>query len=257
MDSYNLLNKLTFMLYLKSMKKAPRILLKISGETLMGNEPFGIDQEACYRLAQSLAALQKQQVQLALVIGGGNIFRGLKLADKGMPRAPADSMGMLATIINGIALQQSLQACGCDAIAMSALECPRAVVTYDWKLAQKLLTEGKLLIFVGGTGNPYFTTDTAAALRACEIGADALWKATNVDGVYPDDPRLHPGLERYTHISYSDVLAQKLRVMDATSVTMCRDNGIPIIVFNKSLLRDDKFLTLMTQGSIGTRIDGD
>ncbi len=234
-----------------------RVLLKLSGETLMGSEPFGIDQNACDTLALSLARLQNQGIQLALVIGGGNIFRGIKLAGASLPRAPADYMGMLATIMNGIALQQALQAQGCDAVTMSALECPKAAATYEWRLAQQLLRENKLLIFVGGTGNPYFTTDTAASLRACEIGAHALWKATNVDGVYPDDPKKVAGLQKYSRISYSDVLAQKLRVMDATSVTMCRDNGIPIIVFNKLHLRDDTFLRLMEEGTIGTRIDGD
>lgn len=239
------------------MHKPTRILLKLSGETLMGNEAFGIDQEACRRLAQSLSRLQNMGLQIGLVIGGGNIFRGIKLAKEGLPRSPADFMGMLATMINGIALQNTLVAEGCDAVAMSALECPKALKSYDWKLAQELLSAGKLLIFAGGTGNPYFTTDTAASLRACEIGADMLWKATNVDGVFPDDPRVHPGLKKFDRISYSDVLALNLRVMDATSIAMCRDNGIPIIVFNKSLLREEGFLPLMLQGSIGTRIDGD
>lgn len=223
----------------------------------MGDEPFGIEPTATRNLALSLAKLQQQGAQIAVVIGGGNIFRGLKLADKGMPRAPADYMGMLATIMNGIALQQALLAENCDAVVMSALECPKAVLPYEWRHAQELLSQKKLLIFVGGTGNPYFTTDTAASLRACEIGANMLWKATNVDGVYPDDPRQHPNLTKYDRISYADVLAQKLRVMDATSITMCRDNGIPIIVFNKSLLRDDRFLTLIKQGSVGTVIDGE
>ncbi|MFA6915456.1 MAG: UMP kinase [Parachlamydiales bacterium] len=234
-----------------------RILLKLSGETLMGSEPFGIQQDACHTLALSLAELQKQNLQIALVIGGGNIFRGIKITGKGLPRVPADYMGMLATMINGIALQEALRSIGCDAIAMSALECPKAITPYDLRKAQNFLQEGKLLIFSGGTGNPFFTTDTAAALRACEIGAHVLWKATNVDGVYPADPRTHPGLEKYSQISYSEVLAQKLQVMDATAVILCRDNGIPIDVFNKALLRDRQFLSKMAQSTLGTRIAGD
>lgn len=234
-----------------------RILLKLSGETLLGKDAFGISQEACQNLASSLISLQKQGIEIALVIGGGNIFRGVQLLSKGMARAPADYMGMLATIINGIALQEALSAQGCDALAMSALECSKAIATYDWRKARELLSQGKILIFAGGTGSPYFTTDTAAAVRACEIGADALWKATNVDGIYPDDPRLHPHLQMYKRISYGEVLAQKLRVMDATSITLCRDNGIPVFVFNKSLLSKEQLPALIWKGEIGTRIDGD
>lgn len=234
-----------------------RVLLKLSGETLLGKDSFGINQEACQHLASSLISLQRKNLEIALVIGGGNIFRGIHLTNLGMARAPADYMGMLATMINGIALQEALLVLGSQAVAMSAIECPKALVSYDWRTARKFLEDGKLLIFVGGTGAPYFTTDTAAALRACEIGANALWKATNVDGVYPDDPRLHPNLQKYERISYSDVLAQKLQVMDATSITLCRDNKIPIFVFNKSLLPKEELPNLLWQGAVGTRIDGD
>ncbi len=234
-----------------------RVLLKLSGETLSGNDPFGINVTACHELASALASLQQKKLQIALVIGGGNIFRGAQLISQGMPRAPADYMGMLATLINGIALQEALIAKGCKAVAMSSLDCPKAVLSYDWRQARNFLETGHLLIFVGGTGYPYFTTDTAAAVRACEIGAHVLWKATNVDGIYPDDPRLHPHLKKFDHLSYSEILAQKLKVMDATAVTLCRDNNIPIYVFNKSLLRSEQFPDLLKEGSVGTTIDGD
>jgi uridylate kinase len=228
-----------------------RVLLKISGETLMGAAPFGINAEACLTLAHSLKKLQSN-AQLAVVIGGGNIYRGVQLTTHGLARTPADQMGMLATIMNGVALQQALHTIGVQASLISALPCPQVALTYDWHTTMKLLNEGQLLIFVGGTGHPYFTTDTAAALRACEIEADLLMKATNVDGVYPADPKCHSGLQRYSSLSYSQVLAQKLGFMDATAITMCRDRKLPIFVFNKSCLQSTDLFAQLSEGEVGT-----
>jgi uridylate kinase len=235
-----------------------RILLKLSGEILMGSQKFGISQEASHDIAGSIKALRKSGLEVGIVIGGGNIFRGINLKDLGMQRTPADHMGMLSTLINGIALQQALAAIDCSAKVMSALECPKVAEPYNWSKAIEYLSNSTILIFVGGTGNPYFTTDTAAALRASEIHADVLMKATKVDGIYNKDPLKHPDAVKYDTMSYSQVLAEKLEVMDATSIAMCRSNKIPILVFNMQLLsKHEQILNILSQGHNGTLVKGD
>lgn len=237
------------------MKKLKRVLIKLSGEILQGTQPFGIDMKAVATLASSIGQLSKQGIEVGLVIGGGNIFRGINLADSGMARTPADQMGMLATIMNGIALQQAFHSIGVSSLVMSALDCPKVVEPYQWNKCNEALANGIIVIFVGGTGNPFFTTDTAAALRASEIGADALLKATKVDGVYSKDPIKFSDAEFYRHITYSQVLAEKLQVMDATSIAMCRSNHIPIFVFKMDLLADEKILNDLSSGTVGTLVD--
>lgn len=233
-----------------------RVLLKLSGETLMGSQPFGIDQEACIRLANALSHFHRMKMQLGVVIGGGNIFRGVDLRLMGVPRTPADHMGMLATLLNGIALSQALMQRDVPVILMSALECPKVAEPYNWATASKHLEEGCAVIFVGGTGNPYFTTDTAAALRAAEIGADVLLKATKVDGVFDKDPFKYPDAVKYETISYSEVLAEKLQVMDATAIALCRSSQIPIYVFNMRRLAEDSLEEVLTEVHKGTWVSG-
>ena len=218
------------------MKEKPfpykRILLKISGEALMGKEPCGLSSEACLEVTKGVKDLTDLGIEVGLVIGGGNIFRGIKGGEKlHIRRASADQMGMLATMINGIALLESFKNHGLDAHLLSALPCGPVAEEYSWQKAQELLSEKKTLIFVGGTGSPYFTTDTAASLRALEIGAEALFKATKVHGIYTKDPIIYPDATHYDQIRYEDALAQKLNVMDATSIALCMENKIPIIVF--------------------------
>jgi len=217
-----------------------RVLLKLSGETLLGKESFGIDQNACLEVAAYLKKIRELGVELAVVIGGGNIFRGIHLKSEGLPRTPADHMGMLATLLNGIALQQALLSLEVPTCVMSALECPKVAEAYNWTRSLEYLSKGTILIFVGGTGNPYFTTDTAAALRASEIQADILFKATKVDGVYNKDPLKHPDAMKYEKLTYSQMLAEKLQVMDATAVALCQSGGVPIFVFNmRRLVEND------------------
>lgn len=233
-----------------------RIVLKLSGETLLGGQEFGIHQKACLEVAQSLQNIQKLGLQVAVVIGGGNIFRGINLRATGMPRTPADHMGMLATLLNGIAIQQALIELGSAACVMSALDCPKIAESYNWTKALKYLEAETILIFVGGTGNPYFTTDTAAALRAGEIQADILLKATKVDGIYNKDPLLYSDAIKYEKISYSQVLAEKLQVMDATAVALCRSNHIPIFVFNMQKLFKGNLSTLLLELKDGSLVEG-
>lgn len=209
-----------------------RILLKLSGETLLGSERFGIDGKAALRLAVSIKSILHSGHELGIVIGGGNIFRGVKLTGIGIQRTPADQMGMLATIMNGIAIQQACESIAVPVHLMSALECPKVAEPYNWQKAQRHLAKGAAVIFAGGTGNPYFTTDTAAALRAAEIQADILLKATKVPGVFSDDPKKNVNATKYTSLSHSQYLAEKLKVMDATSVALCMENKIPIFVFS-------------------------
>lgn len=208
-----------------------RILIKLSGEILLGNEKFGIDETACLKLAETLKDILKSGYKLGIVIGGGNIFRGIHLNSLGIERTPADQMGMLATLMNGIALSQALEKLDVSARLMSALECPKVAETYNWKNANEYLEAGSPVIFVGGTGSPYFTTDTAAALRSSELKVDVLLKATKVDGVYTEDPKKNPEAQKYTSLSYTQYLAEKLGVMDATSVALCMNSKVPIFVF--------------------------
>ena len=233
-----------------------RVLLKLSGETLMGSQSFGIHQEACLQVANYLSHFHRAGIELGVVIGGGNIFRGIDLRLMGMPRTPADHMGMLATLLNGVALQQSLMSHGVPVYVMSALECPKVAEPYNWTKALQYLKDGNVVIFVGGTGNPYFTTDTAAALRASEIGADVLLKATKVDGIYDKDPLKYSDAVKYETISYSQVLAEKLQVMDATAVALCRSSQIPIFVFNMSRLTEEPIEEVLNKVQYGTWVSG-
>jgi len=215
-------------------KQANRFLLKLSGEVLRGQEPKGVSPEVCQKLAQSVKALSSSKCQLGIVIGGGNYCRGSELS--GLDRSPADHMGMLATIMNGLYLQHEFEKAGLSTHVLSALDCPKVVESYTWERAVKALEEGQVVIFVGGTGNPYFTTDTAAALRASEIQAGKLLKATKVDGVYSKDPIKHHDAVRYERVSYNQVLEEDLKVMDGTAFALCRSSQIPILVFHMDLL---------------------
>jgi len=209
-----------------------RVLLKLSGEALMGQGQFGIDPEAVNGLASEIAAAKAQGLELCLVVGGGNIFRGIAAAAKGFDRTSADYMGMLATVMNALALQNALERQGVDTRVQSAIPMPAVCEPYIRRRALRHMAKGRIVLFAAGTGNPYFTTDTAAALRAAEMGCDALFKGTSVDGVYTADPKKVSGAKRYEHLSFQRVLSDDLRIMDAAAVAMCRDNNIPIVVFN-------------------------
>ena len=209
-----------------------RVLLKLSGEALLGDQPYGVDPKVIRRVASEVAELVTMGVEVGLVIGGGNIFRGAGLAEAGMDRVTADHMGMLATVINALALQDALERKGATARVMSALQIHQVCEDYIRRRAIRHMEKGRVVIFAAGTGNPFFTTDTAASLRAIEIGADVLIKATKVDGVYSADPLIDPKAERYGSLSFDQVLDDRLSVMDATAIVMCRDNNLPLIVFN-------------------------
>jgi len=209
-----------------------RILLKLSGEALMGDEAFGIDPGATARLAGEIKEAREAGHALCLVVGGGNIFRGLAAAARGFDRTSADYMGMLATVMNALALQNALENAGVDTRVLSAIPMATVSEPYIRRRAMRHMEKGRVVIFAAGTGNPYFTTDTAAALRAAEMGCDALFKGTSVDGVYDADPKTVKGASRYESLPYNQVLADNLRVMDASAVALCRDNDIPIVVFN-------------------------
>jgi len=209
-----------------------RILLKLSGEALMGADAYGINRSVIERVAQDLKSVVATGVQLAIVVGGGNIFRGVAPAAQGMNRAAADQIGMLATVINSLALQEALERVGLAVRVQSALRIDQAVEPYIRRRAIRHLEQGRVVIFAGGTGNPFFTTDTAASLRAMEIGADIVLKGTKVDGIYDRDPVKHPDASRYDEITFSKVLEDQLKVMDATSIALCRDQNLPVRVFN-------------------------
>jgi uridylate kinase len=229
-----------------------RIMLKLSGEALLGAEDYGIDPIVLTRIASEIRELQDLGVQIGVVIGGGNIFRGAGLARAGMDRVTGDHMGMLATVINALALQDSLERMGSVARVMSALQMHQISEDYIRRRAVRHLEKGRVAIFAAGTGNPFFTTDTAAALRAIEIGADILVKATKVNGVFSADPMQNPDAKRYRRISFDKVLSEKLDVMDATAIVMCRDNHLPIRVFD---LSEPKALTGVVKGEdIGTLV---
>jgi uridylate kinase len=209
-----------------------RILLKLSGEALLGGENYGIDPQMLSRVASEIAELSRLGIQLGIVIGGGNIFRGAGLARAGMDRVTGDHMGMLATVINALALQDALERAGVYARVMSALQIHEVCEDYIRRRAIRHLEKGRVVILAAGTGNPFFTTDTAAALRAIEVGADVLVKATKVDGVYTADPKKVRDASRYDRLTYDKVLTDRLDVMDATAVVMCRDNHLPIRIFD-------------------------
>ena len=213
--------------------KYHRVLLKLSGETLRGKESgLSIDPDIVDGIARRVGGVTALGIELAIVVGGGNIFRGISGAARGIDRTSGDYMGMLATIINALALQNGLEQHGIDTRVQTAIHMNQVAEPFILRRALRHLAKGRVLIFAGGTGNPYFSTDSAAALRASEIGADVLLKATKVDGVYSADPLKHPDAERYTHLSYDEALQRDLKVMDGAAFSLCRENGIPIVVFD-------------------------
>lgn len=222
-----------------------RILLKLSGEVLMGQGQFGIDPETVARVAREIADVAARY-ELCLVVGGGNIFRGLAAAAKGFDRTSADYMGMLATVMNALAVQNALEQIGVDTRVQSAIPMSTVCEPFIRRRAERHLEKGRIVIFAAGTGNPYFTTDSAAALRAAEMGCDALFKGTSVDGVYNADPKKDPTATRYETVTFNRVLADDLKVMDASAVALCRDNDIPIVVFN---IREQGNLAHVLEGS--------
>jgi uridylate kinase len=232
--------------------KFQRILVKLSGEALLGNTDYGIDPAVLKRIAAELQEIVEMGVQIAVVIGGGNIFRGAGLARAGMDRVAADHMGMLATVMNSLAMQDALEGLGMYARVMSAIRINEVCEDYIRRRAVRHLEKGRVVIFAAGTGNPFFTTDTAASLRAIEISADILLKATKVNGIYSDDPVRNPAATRYSHLTFDKVLTDKLNVMDATAIVMCRDNRLPLRVFN---LNNPGDLTRIVRGEdVGTTV---
>src|SRR4026209_253580 len=231
-----------------------RILLKLSGEALLGPGQFGIDPDAVAGLAGEIAAAKSQGHELCLVVGGGNIFRGMAAAAKGFDRATADYMGMLATVMNALALQTALEKAGVDTRVQSAIPMASVSEPYIRRRALRHMEKGRIVLFAAGTGNPFFTTDTAAALRAAEMGCDALLKRTQVDGVYNADPIKVPNARRYDRLTYDDVLKRDLRVMDGAAIALARDNRIPIIVFS---IKSQGGLAAVLQGNgSSTRLEG-
>ncbi len=229
-----------------SRKAYKRVLLKLSGESLAGDQGYGIDPATISAIAAEIKDVANEGVELALVIGGGNIFRGLAASSKGMDRASADYMGMLATVINSLAMQDALEKLGVSTRVQSAIAMQEVAEPYIRRRAVRHLEKGRVVIFGAGTGNPYFTTDTAASLRAMEINAEVILKGTKVDGVYSADPKKDPSATRYSELTYIEVLQQGLQVMDATATSLCMDNNLPIIVFD-----------LTTPGNIRKVINGD
>lgn len=215
-----------------SAQRHQRVLLKLSGEALMGDDAYGINRSTIVRMTEEVRDVALKGVQLAVVIGGGNIFRGVAPGAQGMDRATADYMGMMATVMNALALQDALKHMGVDARVQSALNIEQVVEPYIRPKALRYLEEGKVVIFAAGTGNPFFTTDTAAALRGAEVGAEIVLKATKVDGIYSADPNKDPLAQRYSRISFDEVIARRLEVMDATAFALCRDQKLPIRVFS-------------------------
>ena len=226
--------------------KYHRVLLKLSGEALMGDAGYGIDPKVVENLAEQIKQVVDDGVQVAIVVGGGNIFRGVSGSAEGMDRSQADYMGMLATCMNALALQDAFERAGMECRVMSAIEMKQVAETYIRRRAIRNLEKGRVVIFAAGTGNPYFTTDTTAALRACELNAECLMKATKVDGVYDDDPVTNPNAKRYETISYMEVLANGLHVMDSTATSLCMDNNLPMLVFD-----------LMVPGNIARVLKGE
>jgi len=231
-----------------------RVLLKLSGEALMGEKSFGIDQKVVQYIANELKGISGLGVQVAIVIGGGNIFRGLEASAEGMERTTADYMGMLATVLNALALQDALEKHGLPTRVQSAIEMQELAEPYIRRRAIRHLEKNRLVIFGAGTGNPYFTTDTAASLRAVEIGAEVIMKATKVDGVYDSDPVKNPDAKMFRKITYIDVLKRGLRVMDSTAISLCMDNNLPIIVF--SLMKKNNIRKILEGKMVGTLVKG-
>lgn len=230
-----------------------RILLKLSGEALMGDAPFGIDPNTLNRLATEIKILIDAGAEIALVVGGGNLFRGAALAESGMERVTGDHMGMLATVMNALAMQDAIEKIGIPVRVMSAIPIDQVCEEFIRRRAMRHLEKGRVVICAAGTGNPFFTTDTAASLRAIEIGADAMLKATKVDGVYSADPSKDANAVRYDRLSFDQVLTDNLNVLDATAVVMCRDNHLPLLVFD--MTKPDEIIRAMTDERVGTLVE--
>ena len=236
-----------------SLLRYQRVLLKLSGEALMGKQEFGIDPEIVEQMACDVSELVNTGVQVAIVIGGGNIFRGLSLSAAGMDRTTADHMGMLATVINSLSLQDAIERKGVSVRVMSALAINQVCEDFIRRRAIRHMEKGQVVVFAAGTGNPFFTTDTAARLRGTEINADIVIKATKVDGVYDSDPEKNPDAVKYEHLNYDDVINNKLAVMDTTAIVLCRDNDIPIRVFNMS--KKGAIMNIVKGKNEGTLVD--
>jgi len=232
--------------------KYKRILLKLSGEALMGEDAYGINRQTIDAIVGEIAAVARLSVEIGAVIGGGNIFRGVAPGAAGMDRATADYMGMLATVMNALALQDAMRRAGLDCRVQSALNIEQVVEPYIRGKAIRYLEEGRIVVFAAGTGNPFFTTDTAAALRASEVGAEIVLKGTKVDGVYTADPRKDPAAKRYDRLTFDEAIQRNLRVMDATALTLCRDQKLPVNVFN--IFKKHALLRVVTGGNEGTLV---
>ncbi|MGE7369274.1 UMP kinase [Neorhizobium sp. NPDC001467] len=227
-----------------------RVLLKVSGEALMGSQGFGIDVTVADRIAADIADARRMGVDVGIVVGGGNIFRGVAVASKGGDRVTGDHMGMLGTVINALALATSLRKLGVDTVVLSAISMPEICESFSQRQALHHLSQGRVVIFAGGTGNPFFTTDSAGALRAAEIGAEALFKGTQVDGIYTADPKKDPTATRFDQLTHAEVLEKGLAVMDVTAVALAKENAIPIIVF--SIHERGGFAEILTGGGLKT-----
>ena len=236
------------------MKKKPykRILLKLSGEILAGNRGYGIDPDVLSQICNKIIKIKQAGIEIGIVIGGGNIFRGISAAAKGMDRVAGDYLGMMATIMNSVGLQSGLEELNCDTRVMSALSITQLAEPYIRRRATRHLEKNRIVIMAGGTGNPYFTTDTAAVLRAIEIDADVVIKATKVDGIYSDDPVANPDAIKYPEITFKEVIDKELKVIDMTAVTLCKENKLPIIVFN--INEDENIVNLIDNKHIGTLV---
>jgi len=234
--------------------KYKRLILKVTGEVFAGPHKFGIDGQTVKAFAQEIKEVKEMGCELALVIGGGNIFRGAVASEIGMDRASADTMGMLATVINSLALQDALEKLGVSTRVLSAIEMRQVAEPYIRRRATRHLEKGRVVIFAGGTGNPYFTTDTTASLRAMEVGAEVILKATKVEGVYDADPFKHEGAHKFEELTYIEVLNRELKVMDATAISLCMDNQLPIIVFN--IMEKGNIKRVVSGEPIGTLVSG-
>ena len=232
-----------------------RVLLKLSGEALMGDVDYGIDPKVLDSLAKQLKGVRDHGVEVAIVVGGGNIFRGIAASASGMDRAQADYIGMLATVMNSLALQEALERNGVFTRVMSAIDMQAVAEPYIRRRAMRHMEKGRVVIFAAGTGNPYFTTDTTAALRALEIGAECIMKATKVDGIYDADPKTHPDAVKFDELTYIEVLSRGLQVMDSTAISLCMDNSLPILVFNMET--DGNIERALLGGRVGTIVRGD
>ena len=232
-----------------------RVLLKLSGEALMGDHEYGIDPAIVREIAAQVAGVAADGVETAIVVGGGNIFRGLAASARGMDRSTADYMGMLATVMNGLALQDALEQAECPTRVMSAIAMDEICEPYIRRRAERHLERGRVVVMVAGTGNPYFTTDTAATLRAVEVHAQVILKATRVDGVYDADPEKHPNAQRYSQIGYTELLSNRLQALDATAVSLAMDNEMPIVVFDMTV--PGNIARALRGERIGTLISGD